>query len=174
MVIVVLHITKQKEDIHISYISALCASAGIAYEIRRHDEDGVDGILHKCIYLDGNKKYNAELNIQLKATSSPSQYTDNGDTITYKLKVKNYNDLCGEGTVSKILGLLILPEESDEWVSWSQEELMIKGCMYWAEFFGETESMNTGSVSVKIDKKNVINAETLQEILEKIAREEWP
>ena len=168
-----LTVSKQKEDIHISYLSALCAFAGIAYEIMRHDEDSTDGILRKRVILDDGRKYEAELRIQLKATSSTSQYTDNGDTITYKLKVKNYNDLCGSGTVDIILGLLILPE-NEEWISWSQEELLIKGCMYWAEFSGKKESKNSSSVTVKIDKNNKINAETLNEILEKVAREEWP
>lgn len=46
--------------------------------------------------------------------------------------------------------------------------------MYWAEFSSQENTDNSGTVSVKIDKKNVINADTLNEILEKIAREEWP
>lgn len=46
--------TQIKEDISISYISALCAYAGVAYEINRHDEDSTDGILKKRILLDVN------------------------------------------------------------------------------------------------------------------------
>ncbi len=72
------------------------------------------------------------------------------------------------------MGLLILPEEEKLWVNWTEDELLIKGCMYWAEFSKETESSNEGTVSVKINKKNVINVESLQNILEMIAREEWP
>ncbi len=77
-----MQVTKVKEDISISYISALCAYAGIAYEIVRHDEDSTDGILKKRVLLDGNRKFDAVLRIQLKCTSSPSQYTDNGDSLT--------------------------------------------------------------------------------------------
>ena len=39
--------SQKKEDIHISYISALCASAGITYETQRHDDDSTDGIIKK-------------------------------------------------------------------------------------------------------------------------------
>ena len=166
--------TQIKEDICISYISALCAYAGVAYEINRHDEDSTDGILKKRILLDENRKFDAELRVQLKCTSSPSQYTDNGDSITYKLKVKNYNDLCMSSTTPIILGLLVLPEDEKEWIKWSSEELLIKGCMYWADFSTESESRNSGTVSVKINKNNVINSETLHDILERIAKEEWP
>ncbi len=72
------------------------------------------------------------------------------------------------------MGLLILPENEELWVNWTEEELLIKGCMYWAEFSKEIESSNEETVSVIIDKKNVINVESLQNILEMIAKEEWP
>lgn len=163
--------TIKKEDISINYISVLCAYADVAYEIIRHDDDSTDGILRKTIELGNNQKFISELRIQLKCTSSVSQYIDNGDTITYKLKVKNYNDLCTPSTTPIILGLLILPPEKNEWVKWSPEELLIKGCMYWNEFSNNTSSKNTGTINVKFDKKNVVNSETLCDMLEKIARE---
>ena len=169
-----MQITQIKEDLSISYILALCAYAGIAYEIVRHDGDSTDGILRKRILLDGNKKFDAELRVQLKCTSSQSQYADNGDILIYKLKAKNYNDLCLSSTTPIMLGLLILPENETLWINWTEKELRIKGCMYWAEFSKETESSNEGTVSVKINKKNVINVESLQNILEMIAKEEWP
>ena len=79
-----------------------------------------------------------------------------------------------EGTTEIILALLVLPEDESEWLTWTQEELLIKGCMYWASFASQTPSQNAGTVNVHIDKKNVINAETLNMIMDKVAREEWP
>lgn len=166
--------TQRKEDLSISYISALCAYGGIAYETVRHDDDSTDGTLRKRIALDNNRKFDAELRIQLKCTSSISQYADKEDYMIYKLRAKNYNDLCLESTTPIILGLLVLPEDETAWLSWTPEELLIRGTMYWAEFTSQVSKDNSGIVSVKIDKKNVINADTLNKILEKIAREEWP
>ena len=110
----------------------------------------------------------------MKSTSSSSQYTDKGEYLVYKLNAKNYNDLCREGTTKIILALLVLPENESEWLTWTQEDLLIKGCMYWATFASQEPSENSGTVSVHIDKKNVINSTTLNIIMEKIAREEWP
>lgn len=169
-----MQVTQIKEDISISYISALCAYAGIAYEIVRHDDDSTDGTLRKRIILDHERKFDAELRIQLKCTSSSSQYTDHGDTLTYKLKVKNYNDLRLPSTTPIILGLLVLPEDESTWLSWNTEELLLKGCMYWAEFSGAPKTDCSDTITIRIDKKNVINTESLNQILEKIAREEWP
>lgn len=120
-----------KEDLSISYISAVAAINGIGYETVRHDEDSTDGILKKIVTLEDGRKFDAELRIQLKATSSVSQYTMTDEKITYQLKAKNYNDLCMPGTSPIILGLLILPSDETEWIGWTPNELMIKGCMYW-------------------------------------------
>ncbi len=82
-----MQVTQRKEDISISYISALCAYSGISYEIVRHDDDSTDGILR---------------------------------------------------------------------------------------FSGKPETQNTAAVSIRIEKDHVLNTESLNQILKKIAREEWP
>ena len=84
-----MHSSRQKEDISISYISALCADAGISYDIQRHDDDSTDGIMKKRIFLGDGIFFDSALRIQLKSTSSVSQYKDKGDIITYALKGKN-------------------------------------------------------------------------------------
>ena len=103
-----------------------------------------------------------------------TQYTDDEEILHYKLKVKNFNDLCTRCTTPIILGLLVLPEDEDTWVKWSEKDLLINGCMYWADFSNESPSDNKNTVTVSINKKNLINKDTLLEILEKIAKEEWP
>ena len=166
--------TNDKEDIHISYLSAVCASASVSFDLQRHDDDSTDGIMKKLITLDDGTKYMSSLRIQLKCTSSVSQYTYYEEILNYKLKVKNFNDLCTRCTTPIILGLLVLPEDEDTWVKWSEKDLLINGCMYWADFSNESPSDNKNTVTVSINRKNLINKDTLLEILEKIAKEEWP
>ena len=166
--------TNDKEDVHISYLSAVCASASISFDLQRHDDDSTDGIVKKLITLDDGSKYMSSLRIQLKCTSSLSQYTDGEEILQYKLKVKNYNDLCTRCTTPIILGLLVLPEDEKTWIEWSETELLINGCMYWANFSNKLPSNNKNTVTVSIDNKNLINKDTLLEILKKIAKEEWP
>lgn len=165
--------TAAMEDLHISYVSALCASLDISYDTLRHDSDSTDGIIKKRIILDNGTMFDASLRIQLKCTASKSLYSDDGEFITYKLKSKNFNDLCTAATTPIILGLLILPDSVDKCVCWTPEELVIKGCMYWKSFSAENTTGNSDTVSVKIDKRNVLNKENLQIILEQIAKEEW-
>jgi len=109
--------------------------------------------------------------VQLKSTSSVSQYKDKGDIITYALKGKNYNDLCTPATTPIILGLFVMPEEEASWVQWSREELLIKGCMYWADFSKMPKSDHKETVTISIPKGHVVNKEFLLDILERQAKE---
>ena len=161
-----------KEELSICYISAVSANAGIAYDIQRHDSDSTDGIIKEIINLPGQGKFNAEIRIQLKSTVSENICKQYDDKISYQLKVKNYNDLCRKGTAPIILCLLVLPLDQDQWVHWSKNDLLIRGCMYWKSFEGEEPSSNKENITVVFDKSNVVNSDTLQELLEKVAREE--
>lgn len=160
-----------KEDLSICYISAVSANAGIDYDTIRHDSDSTDGMI-KCICVLDGCKLNVNIRVQLKSTSSPSKYQETDNEVRYPLKVKNYNDLCRRGTCPIILCLLVLPSDRGKWVSWNKEALLLGGCMYWTCLAGKKESSNKGTVTVTFDKKNVVNSNTLQELLEKVAREE--
>ena len=86
-------IEKVKEDLSICYLKAVAAINAIALEENRHDEDSIDVILKKQICISGEPFF-SEVGVQLKATSSVSQYSETITDISYKLKAKNYNDLC--------------------------------------------------------------------------------
>lgn len=53
----------RKEDLHISYISALCAAAGISYDTQRHDDDSTDGIIKKRIFFEDGGFFDSLLRI---------------------------------------------------------------------------------------------------------------
>jgi len=164
--------TKIKEELSISYISTVAAVAGIDYQIDRHDGDSTDGTLKKWVKTKESNNIHSSLRVQLKCTSSDSQYSDDGSNISYCLKVKNYNDLCAKATTPIILCLMIIPEDEGDWIKWTEEELIMKGCMYWQSFANSTPSINASSVTVKIDKSHVVNSKTLLDLLTKIAEED--
>lgn len=166
-------ISKAKEDISISYLSALCAYNKIAFDIIRHDENSTDALIMEHISLSDEIQFEAQLRVQLKCTSSPSQYRDYGENIHYTLKAKNYNDLCSRSTTPIILALLILPENKDEWVKWTPQELLIKGQMYWEKFSNNQRCENKNSITIEISKKNILNIENLPNVIKKIAMEEY-
>lgn len=164
-------IERIKEDLSICYLKAVSATKGVELEEYRHDEDSTDVVIKKFITLEGDIKFNSQISVQLKATSSPSQYSIGKNEITYKLKAKNYNDLCAKSAMPSILGLFILPEDENEWTNWDEKELLLRGQMFWISLQGNVESTNTGSVSVKIPKTNRISTDMIERLLIKAAEE---
>lgn len=160
-----------KEDLSICYLKAVSAAKGVELEEYRHDEDSTDVVIKKFVTLDGGIKFNSQISVQLKATSSSSQYRIGDGEITYRLKVKNYNDLCAKSAMPSILGLFILPEDENEWVNWDESELLLKGQMFWISLQGNSESSNSDSVSVKIPKENRISIDMIEGLLIKAAEE---
>lgn len=165
-------IEKIKEDLSICYLKAISAINGIALEEYRHDEDSTDVVIKKIVMREDGWPFNSQIRVQLKATSSESQYAISADAVTYKLKVKNYNDLCMLSVTPVILALLVLPSSEEEWVNWSEEDVRMKGKMYWLSLQGHETSENTATVSVKIPKSHVLNTSSVEGLLEKVAREE--
>ena len=164
-------VEKVKEELSICYLNAIAAVKGIALEQIRHDEDSTDVILKKVVFLEDNTPFNVQIRVQLKATSSGSIFSMGQDSLTYKLKVKNYNDLCQRTTAPVILALLVLPEKEEEWVKWSREELLLRGKMFWLSLYGKKESDNAESVSVTIPLSNLLNYETIEKLLVRVAKE---
>lgn len=160
-----------KEDLSICYLKAVSAAKGVELEECRHDEDSIDVVIKKFVTLKGGIKFNSQISVQLKATSSSSQYKIGEEEITYKLKVKNYNDLCAKSAMPSILGLFILPEDEREWTNWDDNELLLRGQMFWISLQGNTESSNSDSVSVKIPKTNRISIDMIESLLLKVAEE---
>lgn len=160
-----------KEDLSICYLKAITACNGIALEKPDHDYDSEDVYIKKTMNLD-NESFVSELRFQLKATSSDSVYSENNEYISYKLKVKNYNDLCTPAVVPIVLGLLILPGDQSEWVNCTESELILKGRMYWLSLMNRDISNKKSNVTVKIPKSNILNEKTIESLLITIAKGE--
>lgn len=159
-----------KEELSLSYLSTIAASCGVDYERVFHDADSTDALVKKLIHLPSHD-FHSTIRIQLKTTNSTNMYTDDDGRITYKLKVKNYNDLCQKSNTPIILALLVIPGEIESAVKWSTTALLLKGCMYWVSFNGNSPSSNKNSVTVHLDKTQTINSATLNSLLLKVAEE---
>lgn len=160
---------KQKEYLSIAYLRAVAAKAAVFFSCEIEDSDSVDVRLKKKINLDGVHFW-SDIGFQLKATSSPSQYTESETTIEYTLKVKNYNDLRDNASTRKYLALLVLPQESKDWVELSVDELIIRKTLYWISLKGYPETTNTETIRISIPKNQILDEKAVENLIEENAR----
>ena len=160
----------RKEDLQFAYLSALCADADIDIERMTHDSDSVDAEIKKVIIIDG-EKIRSSIQLQLKCSSSEHNCRVTKDNVTYDLPVKNYNDLRRKG-LPILLMLLVLPSNENV-VQLTEEELLIKGTMFFKNLIGNSPTTNTGTVAISFSKsENIVTKEKLLLLLEKAGKGE--
>ena len=159
-----------KEELSIGYLHVISAHVGFSCEKLRIDMDSVDVVVNANGNLvDDSTIYSPEIKMQLKASSN---IVPQGDYIHFPLPIKNYNDLRNRSTSPRLLVLLLLPENRNEWIIHSINELVVKKCVYWLNLYGMPESNNQATVTVRIPINNVLSPEILHGLMISASREE--
>ena len=150
----------QKERFSLSYIQAVATRAGYVVEETRVDRDSVDGVL----LADFGRRPRIEF--QAKATSRD---VVRGNNIHFPLSLKNYNDLRLDAINPRILIVLLMPQQVQEWVNQTDEELCLRHCAYWLSLEGRPETQNISNITVQVPLANRFDIEQLNDMMEKTA-----
>ncbi len=156
-----MNLNEQKEQFSLAYIRAVAAQAG--YQITRPevDNDSVDGTL----IADFGRR--PRIDFQAKATS---RQIVQGDNIHFALKIKNYDDLRAETRTPRILIVVLMPKEKNQWLTQTQEQLCLRHCGYWVSLEGHQEVSSTTSITVHIPLVNMFNVEQLDDLMTKVEK----
>jgi hypothetical protein len=120
--------------------------------------------------LGGGTLAGPKIDVQLKASSDPSHV--HPEHISWSLSRKHYDILRGNACVSRILVVLVLPAEEDDWVHHSAESLILRRCAYWESLrgHGPLEADKDGT-TVHVPTANVFSPSTLQRLMETVSRD---
>ncbi|MEQ8463764.1 DUF4365 domain-containing protein [Coleofasciculus sp. E1-EBD-02] len=138
------NINIQKEEFSYAYLYAVISAAVYSFQksSRPLDVGGIDVSITGTTSDDS--LYEPQLDLQVKSTSI-AFLSDN--VIRYPLKLKNHNELRKERTVApRILVLVLIPENLEEWIQQSETELCMRHCAYWKSLRGQPQTLNTESV----------------------------
>lgn len=162
-----MHITQRMEQLSNAYLRVIAAQSGCNLLKPEVDDDSVDWSLQKKHTELGLPR--GRLDVQLKAHALD---TVDDPCIKYVLKKKNYDDLRIDEVVPRILVLVCIPINTEEWVLHTEEQLSVKRCAYWLNLITLPDSDNETAVTVHIPRKNMLSPETLDELMLKSARGE--
>ena len=156
----------QKEELCYGYIYAVVSAAGYSFQkaARPVDMGGIDvSIIGRSA---DDALYEPQLDVQVKSTST-NVLSDK--FIRYPLKIKNYNELRKEKTVApRILVVVLIPDNIDEWVNQSEAELCMKRCGYWMSLRGQPETQNAESVTVYLPRQQLFTVNALKSLMQQI------
>ena len=163
-----MQLSMKKEEFSRAFVLAIAAKAGCSNSKPSVDCDSVDLTL-SMDGIQGALLQSAGLDIQLKCTS---QDLENDGVFKFPLPIKNYNDLRAKVMTPRILVVVQVPEEIEDWLLQDSDKLCLFKCAYWYSLAGLPDTNNTSSVTVHIPTTQVFTAKFLEDAIHKIANGE--
>ncbi len=163
---------EQKQQLSFAFLHMVAARAGFTVDRPLTDYESVDvigtaGDVHGELVFRSSPR----LEVQLKATSADCLRETH---LAFPLPVKNYDELRGSTLVPRILVILLLPADAQQWVTQSEQELVARRCAYWRSLAGAPDCLNTASITVHVPRQQQFTAETLLDLMRHIDQGERP
>lgn len=152
---------QMKSRISITYIEVVASQAGYQVTEIEVDNDSVDGT------LVGDFGRRPRIEFQAKATAR--DLARNGE-IRYPLPIKNYNELRIDTINPRILIVMLMPDDPDDWIDQTDDALCVRYCAYWTSILGEPDSANKESVTVYVPMANVFDRDRLVRMMRNTER----
>ena len=150
--------TDREEAMSRAYAYAVASGAGYVTATYDMDRDGVD------LRIQSGGAMRPALELQLKATINLGAADDG--FYHFPLAIRNYDLLRIETQTPRLLVVLDLPREQEQWMIVNAEELVLRRRAYWLNLRGGEKVANQMSVTVKIPASNVFNVENLRRLME--------
>ena len=147
----------QEERLSMVYVQAIVARAGYTTAIPVPDLDGID------LLIQAGGPMRPQLAIQLKATINLSQASD--ESFRFPLPVRNYDLLREPTLVPRLLVVLNLPRDEQQWLTVTENGLVIRRGAYWLSLLGREETANQESVTVAIPKEHLFDVAALRDLM---------
>ena len=149
----------REEGLSRAYAHAVAAQAGYVTAVYDQDRDGVD------MRIQAGGDMRPALDLQLKATVNLGIPDDDG-YLHFPLRLRNYNLLRIETQTPRLLVVLDLPKEEEQWMSITSDELVLRRRAYWLSLKGYHGTRNRSSVTVDIPASNLFNVDNLPDLME--------
>ncbi len=161
---------KIEEGLSQAYVKAICAMAG--YNTAKDENDyGIDLTIKDVEQRLSGRTTNSgfDIDVQIKATKN---FREDDSSISYDLRNKNYNDLVDtKPATPRILVVLCLPEQKDEWLCQNLDSLILKRCAYWRYLSGQNGvEDNESKTAIRIPKSQCFTVDNLKKIMDCVKR----
>jgi hypothetical protein len=163
-------LSQQKEQFSFAYVRAVAAAAGFGVSEPSVDDDSIDLMIASRSTTGTVKRPRLEL--QVKCTEGEALADE---SFSYPLKIKNYDDLRDPDVlVPRVLVVVKVPAEVDQWAASSDEELILRRCGYWASLRGMDATENKATVSISVRREDRFTVDGLRAMMQRIEQKEQP
>ena len=149
-----------QEQFSLAYVQAVCSSASLS--VNTVDRDfGVD------LNINGQRsagwKFSPQIDIQVKSTSTA---TVGQNSVSFKLKRKNYDDLIDTNlSTPRYLFLVLIPSDPVNWLSISESEMISRKCGYWMSLKGMPTTTNESTVTINVPRDHLLTRQSVLKLM---------
>ena len=86
------------------------------------------------------------------------------------MRIKNYRDLIINSQVPRLLVVVLVPENLENWLQQSEDEMCMRYGAYWVSLRGQPERLNTANVTVELPRSNQFTVEALKSIMQRLSQ----
>jgi hypothetical protein len=158
-----MELNMRKEQYSYAYIRAVASVAGFSCTKPEVDDDSIDMTIAKRGGNGTIRSPRVDAQVKCSAADIVGLFT-----VDFSLKLKNYDELRSEDVlVPRILIVVVVPEQLDEWLGHSETEMSMRHCGYWTSLRGAPASPNSTSHTVNLPRTQFF---TYQELAAMMAR----
>lgn len=158
-----------QEQFSYAYLRAVASAAGFQVEKPSMDLSKID---LEISAVDENLY--PELPKLLLQVKSDSDFDLREDVLAYSLDIDTYQKLRRRTMHPRILVVVTVPRDQTNWLTQTENELILRHCAYWTSLVGEPESSNQTAQTIYLPRRQVFSPEALRGIMERLDRGERP
>jgi Domain of unknown function (DUF4365) len=165
-----------ESELSYAYLHAISARCGFECQSagRPSDNAGIDArVISEGVKLDESSNITSiNLHVQLKATFQEPIEIDG--KYSYSLTVPRYDKLrvTNIGTTRKIMAILYLPKNHEDWLSHTEESLVSKRCAYWVSLYGAPEVVGQKTTTIYIPRTQILSPVSLRDLMVRMSKYE--
>lgn len=157
-------IAQRKEQFSGAYLRVVATVAGYTLAKPEVDDDSIDWII--AARGSANLPKRPRVEVQLKCSARDMLRETHLD---FPLNIKNYNDLRDDNVlVPRVLIVMLVPAEIDDWVVHSENEMLVRHCGYWMSLREMPITANTSTTTVHLPREQLFTPSALRSIMEVI------
>ncbi len=151
-----------QSNLSFSYVHAVVSRLGGACSLlgKTEDDMGIDATLT----FTGNysrKPVFTQISINIQLKSSRQILTVADGKISYPLTAAQYQKYTQRSTTEFLFILFCVPEHPEQWLSLSENELILRKCAYWTSL-NDAPPCTGGGMTIHIPKKNLFSVENVR------------
>lgn len=157
---------QQKEEISKAYIHAVAARCGFAVAYWSQDHGRIDMTLSAGGVVGSGLKARPKLDLQLKCTGRQDLSGDG--FVSWTLERDHYDDLRRCATTPHILVVLLLPADMNDWISHTNDQLILRRCAFWLNLSG-MDPRETDTVTVRVPLTQPFSPDQLAAMMARVS-----